>query len=1026
MLCHKERADRVFVCIRKKDSEMKKKRVRLISFILSILLLVSGCGTEGGEQKGDLPDTDSFSMKTAVLYNGEAGSSIWKDTFGYLRQSVILNVDAAGMDISGEKWNLDGLDTVYLDASCAQNPPDSFAGAIEDFVRVGGTVIAENTLCNVLSEDLLGIKDPEKIEGCPVDLSFPDEGDDLGEIQDVIRDFAGLYPSYSQYSGELDRRDYGYAAQAGTAKVLASLNGRAVYTVNSYGEGRIFWVNPLLPNHESISGFSMVRQASDQIAFAHTTAGMNDFFISACLEYAAKQKYGFALRRVFGFFGAPSLSWEMHYEEQTGMQNGAMELTYNLARTYQQVPSFTLVRNTYYWFHRVETVTYLLGNGGAADTAASFRNDIEENAYSSGTHIAAGDKWLSLSRIEDGGSYFGDYEDYKCRAYEDVLDLDGDGVPDILAGSMDGKLYFFKGEGFADRMKTDEAVPLKDEAGRDLSVAGMSAPVVFDCDGDGTADILTGCSDGRIYWFKGRKGDPLVMTSMGVLLDCSTGGQALPRIGDLDGDGTEDLLVGSDQGALVAYLGEKDADGMTTFSHDRMENLAGAAADAGLGRWLSPCISDLDGDGVPEILIGTGDGYIGELARGENGTYHFLKWFEDPREKNYEGTKRLKIGNWCSPVLADLNRDGIPDLVAGAMEYGLAYPIDSPYFPDRKALQKDVNFARDHNLYIGMHYYTNEYASEEREAYEIRRHLEAMRSYGIDTKDIGANQHTWHVTHDVPGQSFRKLWEAGILWNSGFKAAGAIGDPPQDSAENVCALPFFMTDDKGQRTILLENNSTLFYKNDWVRDITAKYEVPICAYEHVDFIYSDSDSVAGKMEIMSDVREKEGYNFVSENLGARASAAAIHQRVDASVKDGTLTICPGEDTEDYALFDEDTAGSLGVRVDFREDVSAENFAIDADVWYAKSRSLYLGLNRQVTLSGGEPSECAHIKRINMPAELSEEDGRMTISFKKDGMMQAVAAGNVTCRNDGWTETSLGKDTMFTRYGKAGDLVLELK
>ena len=43
------------------------------------------------------------------------------------------------------------------------------------------------------------------------------------------------------------------------------------------------------------------------------------------------------------------------------------------------------------------------------------------------------------------------------RAYPAVYDLDGDGKLDLICGSSDGRLYFYKGKGYNSRMITEEA-----------------------------------------------------------------------------------------------------------------------------------------------------------------------------------------------------------------------------------------------------------------------------------------------------------------------------------------------------------------------------------------------------------------------------------------------------------------------------------------------------------------------------------------------------------------------------------------
>ena len=64
-------------------------------------------------------------------------------------------------------------------------------------------------------------------------------------------------------------------------------------------------------------------------------------------------------------------------------------------------------------------------------------------------------------------------------------------------------------------------------------------------------------------------------------------------------------------------------------------------------------------------------------------------------EPNYKGNHNLKFGNNCVPFFVDLNGDGALDLLAGSLEYGMAYSIDDPAFPYRDSLQAEVKAIQD-------------------------------------------------------------------------------------------------------------------------------------------------------------------------------------------------------------------------------------------------------------------------------------------------------------------------------------------
>src|SRR5699024_5079619 len=140
--------------------------------------------------------------------------------------------------------------------------------------------------------------------------------------------------------------------------------------------------------------------------------------------------------------------------------------------------------------------------------------------------------------------------------------------------------------------------------------AGYSAPVVYDADGDGVSDILCGAADGNIYLFRGLGG----LDFAGAELFLTTGltGQALPDAGDLDGDGCADLVVGSNEGRLLVYYGS----GASRLTVDASTELTALGIE---GSWTAPRIADLDGDGTNDLAIGTFDGYIARLINNGSG-----------------------------------------------------------------------------------------------------------------------------------------------------------------------------------------------------------------------------------------------------------------------------------------------------------------------------------------------------------------------------------------------------------------------
>ena len=216
---------------------------KLIPIFLAVLCLTA-CGNEQVKN----PDT----LSTAVISSSDSVTA--KNTLNSLNESTVATLTADKIDASNI-GDLSDYDVLYIDKSVVETGGFN-ASAVEEYVSNGGSVFLDNDVYNVFDKDFIGAEDFVTIDSCPVDMIYPENSDKgIKKIQSLLSDFSMLYRNYADYNDVLVNQNYGVGVVPSTAECVASKDNVGIYTVNQYGNGYVFFTNPLLPNSFSVTIF---------------------------------------------------------------------------------------------------------------------------------------------------------------------------------------------------------------------------------------------------------------------------------------------------------------------------------------------------------------------------------------------------------------------------------------------------------------------------------------------------------------------------------------------------------------------------------------------------------------------------------------------------------------------------------------------------------------------------------------------------------------------------------------------------
>jgi hypothetical protein len=277
----------------------------------------------------------------------------------------------------------------------------------------------------------------------------------------------------------------------------------------------------------------------------------------------------------------------------------------------------------------------------------------------------------------------------------DIDDWDGDGLPDLIIGIVNGHILLYRNQGEKNSPEYGQGVYLRDADNKIIEATNsLTNPRIVDWNSDGALDIVLGIQHGQVSWFENtgtNRNRKLVARGKIQVAgeDLSIPKKPCPEaehydhedtpgieVVDWDDDGDLDLLLGGFiTGRIWLYENTGQADDGTPTLAFRGPILAdGQPLDTS---WCAyPCAIDLDSDGDLDLLSGNLSQELGgKLGPPLPGLLYYenIGSRSEPkltlRELKYQGeegtTQYEEALSNARPF--DFNGDGLIDLVVADM-----------------------------------------------------------------------------------------------------------------------------------------------------------------------------------------------------------------------------------------------------------------------------------------------------------------------------------------------------------------------
>jgi len=193
---------------------------------------------------------------------------------------------------------------------------------------------------------------------------------------------------------------------------------------------------------------------------------------------------------------------------------------------------------------------------------------------------------------------------------------------------------------------------LTHDGGQPCGIVFASSPMVADLNGDGKQEIIVGTeqtgNNAACLAALNSDGTPRWVRVLPGSADSTA------AVADLNGDGKLEIVLGYGSGTTAGGVAAYDRDGNRLWQYTTLDRDGNGLPDA---FWASPAVVDVNGDGTKQVAIPGWDMRM-HLINGATGTAYAAP-------ANNPWPAEMLDTSWSSPAIADIDGDGRADIVFG-------------------------------------------------------------------------------------------------------------------------------------------------------------------------------------------------------------------------------------------------------------------------------------------------------------------------------------------------------------------------